>query len=202
MANLFKSPITKKFFQSDEFVFDGFPTINYDFKGDGQTVAIKNFLKRFSFRDSIRNNASAYSAWVIRDEDTPEVMAHRLYESPHYYWVILMLNRIVNPLFDWPLTDRELYRYVEALYGVSQVYAHNHYKAGPAVEIEDLPEGMIVDSRYHRKVSVSNYQHEFDVNESKRSIMLLKPELLPEVLQEWESIKESGFTEVNRNGRV
>lgn len=196
MANLFKSPISGEFFDKDEFFFTGFPTVDYDFEDNGKKIRLRNFLKRFAFRDAVRNNISAYSVWIVRDEDTPEVIAHRLYESPHYEWVILLLNRIFDPLFQWPLTDRDLYRYVEATYGTSQVYAHHHYEAGAPVDVEDLPEGMIVDSRYSRKVSISNYQFEFRLNEKRREIKLLKPEYLPQVLNEWEKIKKSGFTRV------
>lgn len=197
MANIFKSPISNEFYERDKFFFSDYPEIQYDFLNDGKTISIRNFLKRFTFRDSIKNNIAAYSEWIVRDEDTPEVMAHRLYDSTQFYWVILLLNRILDPLFNWPLTDRELFRYVEKIYGVSEVYSHHHYEAGEPIEIEDLPQGMIVDERYHRKVSISNYAYEFDLNESRRNIMLLKPEYLPDVLREWDNIKRSGFSSVS-----
>lgn len=196
MANIFKSEFTGEFFEKDEFLFNEYPVVDYDIKKDGQTQAIRNYLKRFSFRESIRDTAASYSEWIVRDEDTPEIIAHKLYGSTHYYWLIMLLNLILDPLFGWPLTDRELYQFVEAKYGAAGIRAHHHWESDDPVEIKDLPAGIIVDERYHRKVSITNYAYEYNLNEAKRNIKLLKPEYLPDVLSEWQKIKESEFTEV------
>jgi hypothetical protein len=196
MANLFKSEYTGEFFEKDFFYFTSFPTVKYDILHDGKTQAIRNFLKRFGFRKDIRDNAAAFSMWVIRDEDTPEVIAHRLYNSTHLYWIVLMLNQILDPIFGWPLSDRQLYQYCVAHYGIENVYEHHHWEAQAPTEVEDYPAGIIVSESYPHKVSVSNYAHEFQTNEDKRSIKLLKPEYLPDVMTEWDSIKDSNFTDI------
>lgn len=191
-----KSRITGEFYEKDFFYFTDFPKINYDFDNGDKSVAIRNFLKRFSFRKRIKNNAAVYSFWIVRDEDSPEIIAHKLYDSPHYYWIILILNQILDPLFDWPLTDRQLFSYCQARYGHENVYSHNHYISLPPTEVNDYPEGIIVDSRYLNKKSISNYQHEFNLNEKRREIKLLRPEYLPDVISEWETIKKSNFTRI------
>ena len=195
MANIFKSSISGEFYENDIFFFKGFPIISYEFSD--RTIAIRNFLKKFSFRKVIRENSSAYSSWIVREEDTPELMAHRIYNSPYYDWIILLFNQIINPLFEWPLSEREVFRLCETKYGVSNVYTHHHYKSDTPVEIEDLPKDIIVDSRYAKKISVTNHQYEFEINDKKREIILLKPEYLSQVLQEWENIINSEFTRVS-----
>lgn len=198
MANQFKSPVSGEFFDSHLFFFKNHPVVEYDLDNTGQTIAIRNFLRKFTFRNEIKDNISSFSTWTIRDEDTPEVIAHKLYDSPYLYWIVMMLNNILDPMFQWPMTDKELYGYCDKIYGASGIYAHHHFEAEKPVEIEDLPEGTIVDERYHRKTSISNYDYESYLNEKRRKIKLLKPEYLADVLNEWDSIKDSEFSGVTR----
>jgi hypothetical protein len=196
MANIAKSRFNGEYYEKPYFYFTDFPVINYDIDGSGDTIAIRNILKRFAFRTSIRDNSSSYSLWTIRDEDTPEVVAHRLYNSGHLYWVVLLFNQIFDPIFGWPLFDRELYNFCVSKYGIELVNGHHHYESDTPVADGDLPAGMVVDQRYFNKSSISNYQYEFRLNEKKRKIRLLKPEYLYVVLREWDKIKKSGFTVV------
>lgn len=191
-----KSRFTGEYFEKDTFFFTSFPTVDYDITGTGEKITIRNFLRRFGFRLSIRENIAAFSEWIIRDEDTPEIMAHRLYDSTHYYWIITMFNLMADPLFDWPMNDRNLYEYCVKKYGIENVYDHHHYEATAPTEVDDYPEGIIVGSNYPHRSSISNYQHEFKLNEDRRRIKILRPEYLPQLLSEIETIRSSQFTKV------
>jgi hypothetical protein len=47
----------------------------------------------------------------------PDTVAEELYGSSQYDWVVLVGAGIINVRNEWPLSDRDIYRYSEQLYG-------------------------------------------------------------------------------------
>jgi len=186
------------FGEKSKFYFNGFPYVEYDILGDGVKKKIKNFFKRFDFTESVRKYGSIYTKWIVRDDDTPQIIAHKLYNSTHYYWIVLMINKIVDPTFDFPMTEYELNSYIDKKYGVENRHALHHYESVDTGDVADLPSGIIVDSKYPYKVEVDNYEYEFRKNDEKRHILLLKPDYLEQVLEELNTILTSGFTRVKK----
>lgn len=186
----------EQFGEKSKFFFKDFPYIEYDILGNGEKQKIKNFFKRFDFRQKIKKVGSIYTKWVVRDEDSPQVIAHKLYESTHYYWIVLMINTMTDPNFSFPMTDRELFKYVERKYGIDKTYSTHHYESIDTGDIADLPSGIIVDKDYPHKKEINNIDFEILENDNRRKILILKPEYLEQVLEELETILQSGFTRV------
>jgi hypothetical protein len=185
------------FGEKSRFFFNKFPYIDYDVLNDGKKQKIRNFLKRFDFREKIRGYGSIYTKWVLRDEDTPEVIAHKLYNSTHYYWIILMINKIHDPFFNFPLSENELIEYVDKKYGPENRHAIHHYETIYSAELSAPPAGIVVDKYYpHAKKDVDNIEYEAKKNDEKRHILLLEPQYLEQVLMEFDTIMESDFTRV------
>ena len=176
--------------------FQKFPLISYDILGNGEKQKIKNFFKRFDFRENVRKFGSIYTKWIITENDSPQIIAHKLYGSTHYYFIILMINKMIDPNFDFPMTERELNLYVEKKYGIENKRGFHHWESVDTGDIADLPDGIIVDSLYPHKIDVDNLEYELKLNDEKRHILLLKPEYLDEVLAELETILTSGFQKV------
>ena len=184
------------FGEKSKFFFNRFPYVDYDILGDGQQTKIKNFLKRFDFREKVRKFGSIYIKWIVRDEDTPQIIAHKLYNSTHYYWIVLMINRMGDPTFDFPMNEKELNEFVDKKYGVENRRGFHHYESIETGAVGDLPEGIIVDKEYSAKVIIDNYEYELLLNDSRRHILMLKPEYLAAVLVELDTILTSGFKRV------
>lgn len=185
-----------------KFFFNKFPMVDYDITGDGNTVSVKNILKRFGFTELSKTNAANFIEWIIRDEDTPEIMADRLYGSTHYYWIILLFNGMYDRFWDWPLDYRSLTNYTIAKYGALNLEAVHHYVSLESVDpAYNLPAGTVVDEYYPYKSAVSNTQYEYETNEAKRKINVLDPDALGDVLSQVDTIMESGFTKVMNNAR-
>lgn len=184
------------FGERSKFFFRDFPYIDYDILGDNEQTNIKNFFKRFDFREKIRTYGSIYTKWIVRDDDTPHIIAHKLYNSTHYYWIVLMINRMMNPDFDFPMNDNELNEYIDKKYGVQNTRAFHHWESIDTGDVADLPSDIIVDDNYPHKIDVDNTEYELKLNDSKRHILLLKPEYLEQVLDELETILKSDFTKV------
>ena len=97
--------------------FNYFPKTPY-YKGmDSKSLDIvTNITTRFNFDNRFRQNAATYYKYKIKDGETPEILASKLYGSPEKHWVILSLNNIVDPIFEWPLPYRSFSKFIESKY--------------------------------------------------------------------------------------
>lgn len=99
--------------------FDLFPKITYDIEGKQLTnyQVTTNIFFRLHIIRSVLGNISAYYEYIVRDTDTPEILAEKIYKDPEAHWVILMANEIVDVQYDWPLTTTDFNKYIIKKYG-------------------------------------------------------------------------------------
>ena len=177
-------------------------------------VRVKNLFRRVKLRDDLQNVFTLFNKYQIKDGARPDTVAEANYGSADYDWVVLLTAGIINVTDQWPLSDKDLYRYVENKYG-NELTAVRFYET---TEVKDsngrliLPAGKVVDSNFtipnpsnpnanlNPVTAVTNYEYEVRKNEDKRSIYLLKPEYLQIYLNDMRRImyyeKSSQF--VNR----
>jgi hypothetical protein len=153
--------------------FDQFPSMYYTFDNVSATL-VTNFLARVALSDELKSNVTLYSPYTIADGDTPEIVADKVYGDPQLHWVILLTNEIIDPRYDWCLSQYNLDAMCEAKY--ANMYGTHHY---------ETTDGYIVDSNYPGAVSISNYQYEDRLNEAKRTIKILNPNLVAEFVKEF-----------------
>jgi hypothetical protein len=73
-------------------------------------------MSRFSFNATSKDKLVMYYKYDISDGETPEIIADKLYGSPEKHWIILSVNNIKNPQFDWPLRYNDLTKYIDIKY--------------------------------------------------------------------------------------
>lgn len=120
--------------------FKDVPNIYYNFNlgGKDQLTVIKDITHNVRFRKEILSNITLYDEYDIRDGETPEIIAERIYGNPNYHWIIMLLNERYDYVTDFPLSYPELISHTETKYGVGNVNDIHHY--------EDF-NGNLVDSR-------------------------------------------------------
>lgn len=91
--------------------FSKFPSIAYDVERNGKPIITKNILTRFAIRSEIKTNGDFYSDYIIQDSDRPDLLALDFYGSTDHYWVVLMMNDMVDPYHDWPMDQLTLERW-------------------------------------------------------------------------------------------
>ena len=200
--------------------FRELPNINYisflkDKSRNDERILVKNIFKRAKLRTDIDQSVTAFDYYLIQDNERPDIIAERIYDSPELDWVILVTNNITSIRNQWPLSNNELYNYCLEKYGSdAAVMETHHYETK---EIKDkygriLLEGkLIVDQNFTFTYakddyststetpaqSVSNYTYEQTLNEEKRKIRVLKPTLLPAFITDFRNImsydKSSSF---------
>ena len=167
-------------------------------KGSDDYLLVKNIFRRVKLRDDLQNVFTIFNKYQIQEGARPDTVAEELYGSSQYDWVVLIGAGIINVRNEWPLSDRDIYRYSEQLYGNDLNDVH-HYETK---EVKDsrgrliLPAGKIVDSTFtipnpnitiqtlNPVVGISNYEYEVRKNNKKRDIYVLKPSYLQQVIND------------------
>lgn len=161
--------------------FKQFPTFLYDFDINGKTEykLIKDITQNVRLRKEILSSVTVYDEYDIMEGETPEIISEKIYGSPLYHWVIMICNERYNYVDDFPLTQQQLDNHVTEKYGAGNEYDTHHYV--------DLNQN-IVDSSNPNATSVSNYDYEISINESKRRIKLISPTLLNTILKNFKDL--------------
>ena len=119
--------------------FNYFPKTVYSLDNTNNADVVTNITSRFGFEKSFKNNTSVYYEYNIQDSDTPEIIASKFYGDSEKHWVVLMINDIVDPQFDWPLDQRTIISYIDEKYSANasvgqsgttwaQANIHSYYK--------------------------------------------------------------------------
>jgi hypothetical protein len=161
--------------------FKNFDKIYYDFEiaGKHQLHIVTDITKNLRFKKEILANITVYDEYDVKDGETPEIIAEKIYGNPNYHWIIMLVNERYDYLNDFPLSTYNLEQHITQKYGAGNEYDTHHY-----VDLK----GFIVDADNAEATSVSNYQYEDDLNESKRRIKIVSPSLINTILRNFDSL--------------
>jgi len=101
------------------------PTTYFTLDDRTSVQIVTNILMRTIFTDELKDNFSLYDEYDIVDGETPEITAFKIYGNSELHWIILHTNDIIDPRFDWVLSQTQLKTYVESKYG--NINAVHHY---------------------------------------------------------------------------
>lgn len=100
--------------------FNYFPKVDYSIEKVNTYDYVTSIVSRFGLEDSLKNNSSVFYTHQVRDGETPEILASKVYGSSEKHWVILMMNNIVDSQYDWPLTYSNFNEFVDAKYSTPE----------------------------------------------------------------------------------
>jgi len=80
---------------------------------------VTNIIARFGFEKELKENQSAYYKYVVKDSDTPEIIADKFYDNPERHWIVLLFNDIIDPQYDWPLQYQPFIDFVDEKYSAN-----------------------------------------------------------------------------------
>jgi hypothetical protein len=92
-------------------LFEKYPVIAYDNK------VATNILTRIQFDKTLIKDTQLFHPYTIRDGQRADVLAHDYYGDSRYVWLIYLSNSIIDPYFNWPLTDEQFRKYLIKKYG-------------------------------------------------------------------------------------
>jgi len=106
--------------------FSRFPFVAFTVDGGTTYNVVSDVLRRIAVKEETKENYSLYEEYIVQDGETPETVSHKFYNDTQYHWVVMMLNDIIDPRFDWPLSDTQLYDYVNNKYS-GNINGIKHY---------------------------------------------------------------------------
>ena len=163
--------------------FAQFPRLKYNLSGvNGNTNLVTDIFRRVKIRSKIADNVSLLDKYDVAEGEKPEDVAYKIYGDADYFWVITLVNNIVNRYYDWPLDSFSFQQYINDKY--SNPDAIHHYEVtqqsgkqtgeGPS----DYSHKLEVNSDYPGAQSVSNREYEDRLQDQKRQINVLLPKYL------------------------
>ena len=158
--------------------FEKFPYDIYSLDDRASVQLITDIFRRVTIDENIKSNTSILDQYDIKEGEKPEDIADRMYGDPNFHWVILHLNEIVDPRYDWPLTSYQLEGSVSSKYGSANIQATHHWENA---------NGEWVNNTYPSATAISNFSYEEDLNEQKRRIYILKPKYLSALETEFDN---------------
>ena len=171
--------------------FDSIPKILYDSKGNGEVKVVTNLLKRVAVRTKIKTNALILDTYNVKNGETPESIADKLYDDPELHWVVLMINDITDRYHQWPMYEQQFNTYVNEKY--SDPDGVHHYEISQtsgdtSVKVEVYNNSALFsgDTDFYSGASIiTNRQYEEREQDKKRQIKLLDPAFLDQFVEEY-----------------
>lgn len=91
--------------------FLNFPIINYE------GFAATNIMLRPIIRKIFKDNYSIFYSYTIPQGHRADKVAYDLYGKSEYVWILYLFNDIIDPYYDWPLSDQDLNATLVEKYG-------------------------------------------------------------------------------------
>ena len=173
-------------------------------------VQTKNLFRRVKIREDLFGNFMQFEKYKVVGDERPDNVAEKVYDNDDLDWVILLSNNIIDIKNDWPLTQSQFNEFVNEKYTPQQLVSIHHYET---LELRDnknqliLPAGITVDENFNIEYlsggqikstnslidgrpikAVTFFDFENDLNDRKRNINVLKPDLLGVFIKDFERV--------------
>lgn len=89
--------------------------VNYMFRKN-EIIPMRNIFAFKNFLPQALEDPNSVVRYRIKDGETPRSLAYSLYANENYDWIFMTLNTLVNPYYDWPLSEESFNEYMEEKY--------------------------------------------------------------------------------------
>ena len=188
-----------------------YPTLLKNKQSNTDYIETKNLFRRVKIREDLFSNFIVFDQYKIVGDERPDNVAEKVYGDDNLDWVILMSNNIIDVKNEWPMTQSDLNTYTNEKYTQKELTYIHHYET---IEFRDrnnqllVPAGKIVDESFTIEYylgesglrnngqlktaspirSVNNYENEVEINDKKRSINVIKEDVLGLFLKDFNRI--------------
>tara|TARA_B100001778_G_scaffold331145_1_gene335043 strand:+ start:577 stop:1155 length:579 start_codon:yes stop_codon:yes gene_type:complete len=178
--------------------FKNIPKVSYDINGTepNNFLSVTNIMKRVKFKPKIIEDIVDYYPYFVKEGERPDIISFNEYGTIAYAYLIMLVNNIYDPLFDWPLSSQQFEKYIESKYGsVSSAMGTTKYffqiiraevaRTGVSERVPEVK--FIVDETTYNALDVGDrttqteYEYEEELNDNKREIRLINPEFIQDI---------------------
>lgn len=166
-----------------------------EYNRQGQIVSIPDLTKHVAIPSEYKNNQKYWIVHDLKDSDTLSQLSKTIYGSHHYWWVIVLLNDMVNIDSSWPIPEYNFREWFKKQFPENEYGDILHWVDGKG-NVHD-PEAYVILGECatvneaivkYQLSSVSFYNYYYKENENKRRIKLLLPEYVSTLNKQLEEI--------------
>lgn len=177
--------------------------------GFGEYEHIKNIFRRYKLRDDVKAIANQFYKYEIPLGFTPEQVAADIYDDPELYWIVLIVNDIVDLYSQWPVDQQSLQAFVAEKYdhesGPDGVHHYETFERYDSDNNVVMKKGLIVTPGWSHEYlysadpivkrnltfaadaySVTNYEYEERKNDALRTIEVIHPDYVGAIVADFE----------------
>ena len=169
--------------------FNSFPIIPYDSKGDLQFKDVTNLLRRVGMRTKLKTNTFLYDTYNVKEGETPEMIAHKLYGDSQLHWIILLVNEITDRYHQWPMTGGQFLDYLNDKY--SNPDGIHHYETTQTsgdTKVKIEVENDVDEDAYTGLTPITNREYEENEQDKRRQIRLVDPSFVEQFVDEFKKL--------------
>lgn len=172
--------------------FKEFPKIKYLLdpakRGSSDVyVLLTDVTANVRFKKEIIDKITLYDYYIMKEGETYEMVSEKLYGTPEYHWILMLLNDAYDWKKDVALPMLEFEEYIKDKYGSvtaakSQI---KHYVNS---------KGYVVDSNYLNEqdqldaTPVTVYDWEESLNNDKRKIKIASQQAIDIIIQNYKDL--------------
>ncbi len=178
--------------------FRAIPSTSYDIWGTEPRnyQSVTNIMKRVKFKPEVLEDISEYYPYIVRDGERPDIISYNQYDTVAFAYLIILINDVQDPIFDWPLSTQQFEQFIANKYGSldsAMTTTKNYYQIVRA-EVprtgtsERVPEvKFIVDETTYNsldqtlRTTQTNYDWEEELNNDKKEIRLINPNFIHDI---------------------
>ena len=166
---------------------DNFPVIPYDSVGNYKFKDVTNLLRRVALRAKVKTSTLLYDTYDVKNGETPESLADKLYGDSEYHWIIMLINDITDRYHEWPMSEAQFSQYLKDKY--SNPDAVHHYEIPQESGDTDVKINIgTSNADYPTATLITNYEYEQKLQDDKRKIRLLDPSFISQFVTEYKSL--------------
>ena len=166
---------------------DNFPVIPYDSVGNYKFKDVTNLLRRVALRAKVKTSTLLYDTYDVKNGETPESLADKLYGDSELHWIIMLINDITDRYHQWPMSEAQFSQYLKDKY--SNPDAVHHYEIPQESGDTDVKINIgTSNADYPTATLITNYEYEQKLQDDKRKIRLLDPSFISQFVTEYKSL--------------
>lgn len=173
--------------------FSAFNLIQYpNFDGSSNFLYLKDITTRVINKLNVIDDTSLFYYYTMSESESPESLAETLYGSAYYSWVFLLINNLYDRFYDFPLSTSQFTDYIVNKYGSLSAAQNqfNYYITDPYAGSIQVNQETYENSSLP-KYTLTLYDWELSLNESKRTIRVLSPQYISQFVKQFNSLVNS-----------
>lgn len=162
-------------------LFDKFDRVVYN----GQTLT--NILRRAKLIRQILDKIGIYYDYTVKEGERADSIAYDYYNDSTYTWLIYIANNIYDPYYQWPLTSKQMFNFLNEKYGdyyQTQIDIKHYKNDSYDFTVSPFTFSQWTTEQRFGWYSQTIYDWEVEQNENKRKIKLVSNRYLEQVDQQ------------------